>query len=330
MTLPCHRSPFFAIAPLLITLFGMWTALALAEETTLPPRMKAMWVYENEEMLTSAAARTELFEFCHAREITDLFFQVHFESPAKDVPARFRDEEKLRAFLQESSREHLRIHALFGEPEHALTKNHERVLAKVDALAAFNESSSQSGGRFAGLHLDVEPHGLAVWKKADDAEKGRLLTQWVEMNAKVIDRLHAKAPGTLHGADITFWFDKTKKDGTPAYPVTFHGTTKDATKHLLDMADNVAVMGYRDKADGPNGLIVINQRAITYADTAKGRVFIGVKMAAIGPKNESFFGHTEPEMLAELEKVNAAYASHRGYAGIAFFMYSAYRKMQTK
>jgi hypothetical protein len=291
--------------------------------------MNALWVYETNGLLQSASARTELFAFCQARHMTDLFLQVHFENAIKGGPEQLRDAEKLHLFLGEVARAGLRAHALFGEPEHTLTKNHERVLAKVDAFIEFNQSAAEKSERFAGLHLDVEPHGLAAWKKADDAEKCALLTQLVELNAKVIERLHAKAPGMLYGADITFWFDKTKDDGTPAYPVTFHGVTKDATKHLLDMADNVAVMGYRDHAEGTNGLIGVNQRAVDYADseTAKGRVFVGVKMANIGPKQESFFGQTEQKMMVELKKVYAAYDGHRGYAGIAFFMYSAYRGM---
>lgn len=291
--------------------------------------MKAIWVYETAELLGSAPARAELFAFCQARHISDLFLQVHFENTGKGGTQQLRDAEKMHVFLGEAARAGLRSHALFGEPEHTLTKNHERVLAKVDAFIELNQSTAESGERFAGLHLDVEPHGLAAWKKADDAEKCRLLTQLVEVNAKVIERLHTKAPGVVYGADITFWFDKVKDDGTPAYPVTFHGVTKDATKHLLDMADNVAIMGYRDHAEGANGLIGVNQRAIDYADgdAAKGRVFVGVKMADIGPKKESFFGRTEPEMLAELQKVDAAYGTHRGYAGIAFFIYSAYKKM---
>ncbi len=290
--------------------------------------VKALWVYETAELLGSATARAELLAFCRARHITDLFLQVHFESSTKGGPQQLRDAEKLHTFLGEATRSGLRAHALFGEPEQTLTKNHERVLTKVDAFIGFNEGAAEKSERFAGLHLDVEPHGLAAWKKADEAEKCQLLTQLVELNAKVTERLHAKAPGVLYGADITFWFDKTKDDGSPAYPVTFHGVTKDATKHLLDMADNVAVMGYRDHAEGSEWTRWSEPTwAIDYADHAKGKVFVGVKMADIGPKKESFFGRTEPEMLAELQKVDAAYEKHPGYAGIAFFMYSAYKKM---
>ena len=50
-------------------------------------------------------------------------------------------------------------------------------------------------------------------------------------------------------------------------------------------------------------------------------------MADIGPKNESFFGRTEQQMDGELRKVDEAFQGHEGYAGLAFFMYSAYKAM---
>ncbi len=77
----------------------------------------------------------------------------------------------------------------------------------MHALAAFNKAS-EPAARFAGLHLDIEPHAMPGWKTADDAEQCRLLTQFVELNAKVVERLHASAPGVLYGADIAFWLNK--------------------------------------------------------------------------------------------------------------------------
>jgi len=288
--------------------------------------MRAMWVYEPETLLASPAARAELLQFCQPRRITDLFLQTHFESKSKDGSYQIADAAKVQGFLRETTKQGLRIHALAGDPSWALTANHGKALARVEALAAFNEMADASA-RFAGLHFDIEPHAMPEWKTASEEEKRGLLTQFVELNAQIVERLHERAPGTLYGADIAFWLDKVKEDGTPVYPVTFRGTTKDPTKHLLEMVDNLGLMSYRDKVEGRNGIISIVERSIASADTAKGRAFVGVKMANIGPKMESFFGRTEQEMNAELRKVDEAYGSHRGYAGIAFFMYSAYKVM---
>lgn len=285
---------------------------------------RAMWVYETPELLRSDAARAELLEFCVPRQITDLFLQAHFVKKGEGF--EIADATPMRGLLRAANAHGLRIHALAGDPVHTLRENHERVLARVEAFAAFNESAA-ADERFAGLHFDIEPHGLPQWKKAGDAEKAELLTQFVELNAKVVERLHARAPGTLYGADIAFWFDKTKPDGTPVYPVTFRGETTDATRHLLGFVDNVGSMSYRGAVEGKNGMIAIVARSIASANEAKGRVFVGVKMAQIGPPMEGFYGRTEQEMDAELRKVDAAYRAQRGYAGLAYFMYSAFKAM---
>ena len=50
-------------------------------------------------------------------------------------------------------------------------------------------------------------------------------------------------------------------------------------------------------------------------------------MADIGPKLESFYGQTESQMMASLQTVDETYRPHPGYAGLAFFMYEAFKTM---
>jgi hypothetical protein len=129
---------------------------------------------------------------------------------------------------------------------------------------------------------------------------------------------------------VVFWLDKLKPDGTPAYPVTYRGVTKDAAKHLLDAVDNIGIMSYRNTAEGKGGIIALVAKTIAYADTVKAHAFVGVKMADIGPRMETFFGRSEEEMMTTLKSVDEAYRSHPGYAGLAFFMYEAFKVMPAK
>jgi hypothetical protein len=324
--------PFVTRCAFLTMLLAAATAgipITAAVAADAAPPMRAMWVYETADLLHTDAARGELLEFCVPRKITDLFLQTHFVAKAKGGSYEIADAAALRGLLREAKARGLRVHALAGDPAHTLRENHEKVLARVEAFAAFNEGGAKDE-RFAGLHFDIEPHALPQWKKANDAEKAELLTQFVELNAKVVERLHERSPDALYGADITFWLDKTKPDGTPVYPVTFRGVTTDATRHLLGFVDQLGVMSYRGTVEGENGMIAIVARSIASADKAKGRVFVGVKMANIGARMETFYGHTEQEMDAELRKVDAAYSAHRGYAGLAYFMYAAFKTMPPK
>lgn len=309
--------------PMFVRHFLCVTFLMLASVSSIngaEPPMRGMWVYKTGVILASPAEQAALFAFCKERQITDLFWQVHFD---RADGMKLKDQDATHLFLKAAHAQTIRIHTLGGDPAHTLTQNHDRVLAMADAVLAFNHS----GEPFDGMHLDVEPHALPAWKKASEAEKCNLLTQFVDLHTKVAERLHAADSRLRYGADIVFWLDKRRPDGSLAYPVNYRGVAKDPAAHLLDVVDNVGIMSYRDKADGKNGIISIVGRTIESADTARGRAFIGVKMADIGARNEGFFGHTEPEMMSELKKVDVAYEGRRGYAGLCFFMYEAFKVM---
>jgi len=196
-------------------------------------------------------------------------------------------------------------------------------------MLRFNHAGP-ADARFAGIHLDIEPHAQPSWKSAETANRCTMLTRLVEVHAKAARLLHERAPNLLYGADVVFWLGKTNADGSPVYPVTFNGVTEDAEKHLLGFVDQLAIMSYRSFAEGPNGIISLVERTVARADQAHGRVFIGVKMANIGPPLESFYGQTEAEMHRASVAVEGNFREHRGYAGIAYFMYSAYRTMPRK
>lgn len=292
-------------------------------------RTHAMWVYKTEALLEDPQAQATLFAFCKSRQITDLFWQTHFiPAPQSDTPGSltFPYEAKLHPFLSDATAQGLRIHALMGDPAHTNPEKHHRILTQAQAILTFNQNAPPNA-RFFGLHSDIEPHGLKAWKTANPAQRNLLLTQLVDVSKKLADLLHAADPPLAFGADLTWWFDKSLPDGTPAYPVTFNGITKDATRHLLDFADNIGIMSYRNTTEGRNGITALVKKAITYADTARGRVFVGVKMANIGPASESYFGSTETIMQQSLLPLRQTYAPHRGYAGIAYFMYEAYQTM---
>ncbi len=279
-----------------------------------------MWVYRTEALLASNAEQESLLAFCKERRIADLFWQINHD---RSQNYALKHGEATRTFLQAAHRQAIRVHALDGDPADTFTRNHDRVLAKVEAVITFNEA----GERFDGLHLDIEPHALPEWKKLVDAEKEVWLTQLVTIHGRVAERARVEKPALIYGADIVFWLGKTHPDGSLVYPVNYRGETKDAAAHLLDVVDNVGIMGYRGSAEGSNGLIAINAKTIEQANRAHGRAYVGVKMANMGGKAESFYGKTESEMMIELNKVDAAFAIHRGYAGICFFMYEAFKVM---
>ncbi|MBI3879772.1 MAG: hypothetical protein HY301_06870 [Verrucomicrobia bacterium] len=308
--------------------FLLGATVASAAETAAPAG--AMWVYETKALLTNAAERAQLVAFSRERRITEIFLQMHYARgsdergkysstvPAADTPA-------LRALLGEAHRAGLHVHALSGDPSYALRDKHDRPLAHVDAVLEFNAAAS-AGERFDGIHFDIEPHGLPAWKTSTDAERTAILQQFVEVNARAAARLRGN-PYVVFGVDLPFWFDKPADDGSTRWPVTLNGRTQDATKHLGDLADNVVLMSYRNTAEGKNGLVALTERTVKDTAARRAKVFVGVKMADIGPRMETFFGRTAKEMETETAKVTNAFGSERGFGGIAYFHYKAFREM---
>jgi hypothetical protein len=283
-----------------------------------------MWVYKTEEIVKSPTAAAELIRFCQERRIADLFWATHYIK--ENGSARIEEAPALREFLARAGRAGIRVHALSGDPSDIQPRNHERVLARVEATIRFNEAGT-ADARFAGVHFDIEPHAQPSWKTSSGAERSSLLTEMVTVHEKAARRLHERAPSLVYGADVVFWLGKTDPDGSPVYPVTVGGKMADPEAHLLRIVDHLALMSYRSFAQGKNGIIELVRKTVERADQTKCRVFVGVKMADIGPPLETFFGKTEREMQAAVAAIERAFEGHASYAGVSYFMYAAYREM---
>ncbi|MCB1225613.1 MAG: hypothetical protein KDK99_07395 [Verrucomicrobiales bacterium] len=301
--------------------FGFLSMAAACLDAADPPPGRAMWVYQTREILASVDERAALLDFCAARSISDLFWQVYFDR--ESTPPRLMEVEALRAFLKQAHGRGLRVHTLGGDPSHVLKENHPRVLAMVDEILAFNAE----GEAFDGIHLDVEPHVLTRWQKATAEERTELITQMVELHTQVAEHIHQAAPALSYGVDLVFWLNRTDDAGRLLYPVTFRGETRDAADFLMEVTDNIGLMGYRETAEGRNGIIDLAEPLIAEADAARSRIWVGVKMADQGLPHETFFGRSEEEMMQELEKVEHRFRSHRGFAGLSFFHYGPFRQM---
>lgn len=106
---------------------------------------------------------------------------------------------------------------------------------------------------------------------------------------------------------MVFWLGKKNEDGAPAYPVKFEGMAGDAEMHLLGLVDQLALMSYRSSAEGRNGVIELVQGTIERADQAHAKVFVGLKMAKIGPPLETFYGRGEGDMQQAVSAIDRAF-----------------------
>lgn len=259
---------------------------------------RTMWLWKLGEFLDKDTARDGLFDLCAAEGIEQLWVQVSYKTDpqstlaslpnGKAAPARveLRHADKLRTFLAAAHRARLQIHALDGDPEHCVRLKHSIPLGVVEAIIAFNQTSSPDQ-RFDGIHFDNEPHALLGW--CDRTRRERMLKEFLDVHVECQRRVRTQS-GLAFGVDLPFWLQNADaQTGKPVGEVTFNGKKKPASWHCIDLLDNVGIMNYRDHADGADGMVVHGQDILRYAEESKGaRVFMGVETSMSTPSDTWF------------------------------------------
>ncbi|MFM9965387.1 MAG: hypothetical protein ACKV2Q_29735 [Planctomycetaceae bacterium] len=259
---------------------------------------RTMWLWKLGEFLEKETARDGLFDLCAAEGIEQLWVQIGYKTDplsiqaslpnGKAAPARveLRHADKLRAFLAAAHRARLQIHALDGDPEYCARPKHSIPLGVVEAIIAFNQTSSPDQ-RFDGIHFDNEPHALLGW--SDRTRRERMLKEFLDVHVECQRRARTQS-GLAFGVDLPFWLQNADaQTGRPVGEVTLNGKKKPASFHCIDLLDNVGIMNYRDHADGADGMVVHGQDILRYAEESKGaRVFMGVETSISAPSDTWF------------------------------------------
>jgi hypothetical protein len=257
-----------------------------------------MWLWDSPKVLLDATARAELFAFCTCQGIDALWMQVALERErAADGTPVLQHAAAWRTLLREAHAAGLTVEALEGAPIYALKTHHAEALAVVDAVIAFSRGAADNDG-FDGLHFDIEPHGLYRWRFPEPREA--LATGLVEVALESSTRL--RAAGLRFGVALPHWLQVTdEKTGEPLGVVTWDRTRQSAAYHLIDRLDYVAIMSYRDRTTGPNGVVAIASDLLAHAAApGRARVYLGLETAADSERVWFVTGEPRERMLARM------------------------------
>lgn len=265
-------------------------------ETRRPAR--PMWLWDSPKVLLDADARRELFAFCACQGIDGLWMQVALErARAADGTPVLQHAAAWRTLLRDAHAAGLTVEALEGAPIYALTPHHGEALAVVDAVIAFSKAAADRDG-FDGLHFDIEPHGLYRWRFPESRE--RMAAGLVEVSLESAKRL--RAAGLRFGVALPFWLQvNDEQTGEPLGAVTYEKQRQSAAHHLIDRLDYVAIMSYRDKTTGPNGVVAIAGDLLAHAAApGKARVYLGLETAADSERVWFVAGEARERTLAKM------------------------------
>jgi hypothetical protein len=100
------------------------------------------------------------------------------------------------------------------------------------------------------------------------------------------------ATGMVYGVDIPFWFD----EDVPPMPLQYNNQSKDLSRHLIDLVDNVGIMDYRNFAGGMDGIITHGLGEVEYASKMGKKIYIGLETYRDTPSPTTFvYGISEDD-----------------------------------
>ena len=257
-----------------------------------------MWLWDSPKVLLDAEARAGLFAFCACQGIDAIWMQVALERErAADGTPVLQHAAAWRTLLREAHAAGLTVEALEGAPIYALKPHHAEALAVVDAVIAFSRTAPGRDG-FDGLHFDIEPHGLYHWRFPEPRE--RMAAGLVEVALESSKRL--RAAGLRFGVALPFWLQVAdEQTGEPIGVVTWEKTRQSAAYHLIDRLDYVAIMSYRDRTTGPNGVVAIAGDLLAHAAApGRARVYLGLETAADSERVWFVTGEARERTLAKM------------------------------
>ena len=178
-----------------------------------------------------------------------------------------------------------------------------------------SDSASEPAARFDGVNLDIEPYLLDDWSD----RKPLRARQYLDLGAELM-RMKKAAGATLSvGPAMPFWFD--------GIDVDWNGATRPLSAHTQDLYDYVAIMDYRNFAEGRDGIIAHARDEIAHANAAGRKVVIGVETLDTTPPKITFFGKTLADLDEQLALAECAFRADPSFAGFAIHHLAPFRAL---
>jgi hypothetical protein len=278
---------------------------------------RAIWIWEADSygMLENEATASEAIDFLQGEGFDTAYLYADAWKGRNLIAS---DPAAYRALIAAMHRRGVKVHALLGSwylATHAyvLPERRADALAMVDRVLAYNATAS-ADERFDGISLDIEPHVLEAW----DERRDELLADFLDLSAALRDRVHASPRPVPLGAAIPFWLDGIQLD--------WRGRRDAASAHAIGLYDYVAIMDYRNRADGGDGIVSHAETEMAQAAAAGRQVVIGLEVAPNELAKITFDGLRPADLAREMAATARAFAGNAAFAGFAIHHYGAYRR----
>jgi hypothetical protein len=304
----------FRIAGAMLVLWSASAAPVHAADTA--PR--AVWIWEDDayRMLDNAEALREVEAFLDQQRISTIYLyadQFNSRNILVNEPAKYRK------LIKSAHARGFKVYALLGSAylrtqEYILQEKRRAAKRMFGAVLDFNKATQDASSRFDGVNIDIEPYLLDDWATGRPV-RGR---QYLDLSALFM-RMKAEAKSNLLvGPAMPFWYDGIED-------VKWKGQRRKLNEFVQDIYDYVAIMDYRNVAEGSDSIVSLAQDELDYADRMNKKVMIGVETIQTTPAKVTFFGKGGEYFEEQLALAESAMIRHRSFGGFVVHHLTTYR-----
>jgi hypothetical protein len=305
-----------AAALLCVAVLGA-PVLGAAPAGAAPAGPRAIWTWEGESyaMLESEGMAAQGIAFLKSKSIGTVYLYADAWRGRNMIAS---EPERYRRLLRRMHAAGFKVHALLGSgylntERYVLPRHRDEAVAMLQRVLDYNKAAAPDE-RFDGVNLDIEPHILAEWP----SRKMELLAGFLDMSAALMQAKARSGQMLPVGPAIPFWLDGIELE--------WRGRRKPVSQHVQDLYDYVALMDYRDHADGGDGLVSHAMSELAYGEAIGRPVLIGVETMPNEIRKVSFHHLREADLERELAATSRSVGTMRSFGGYVVHHYAAYRR----
>lgn len=290
------KKGFRLLAACLATALLLLGSLSLHPETAIAQaKQRATWFWDTPQIKTSTE---DIISFASSQGVNVLYLQMN-----RDVRPEY-----YRHFISQAGEKGIAVHVLGGAPNWALNSERYRLTSFMQWVAEYQASAAPKE-RFAGIHVDIEPHVLPEWRMNPSS----VIPQWQESVRYLVREAHSL--NLPIGADMTFWL----------HTYQLPDQSMSVSRWMIQQFDQIAIMAYRDQADHIYNLAAAE---LMEADELGKRALIAVETKSSNEGNNiTFFEEGTTYMEEQLSKVYAKAQKHSSFSGLAVHDYRYWKEL---
>ena len=199
-------------------------------------------------------------------------------------------DENTSKFIELANKLDISVYWLQGE--YQWLNDSSGLINKIDRYCQYQQDYPNF--RFSGIHLDIEPHQNPYF----ETKREELILKLIEL-ADFLDKTYTNISFDY---DIPFWLNDN---------ITYNNLNCPAYQHLIDIADRIFVMSYRDTADG---IINVASEELSYAESVDKKLFLSVECLSYEGDKVSFMEEGKSVMNEELSIIKDRLGNKVGIA----------------